>query len=126
QQDGDRSARSPSKAPSREDGMPTLAFLVPFGEKLHRFFLSKGRPQVAASIIITSMLGSSSRKICKASGIQVNSCPVRKPIAKHGLAGWATRRAASAPASACVARLGRDRGRLVPRLLVRCGEHYGP
>src|SRR5258707_12946937 len=37
--------------------------------------------------IITSMLGSSSRKIRKASGIHLNSCPVKKPIVKHGLLG---------------------------------------
>src|SRR5439155_9229652 len=37
--------------------------------------------------IITSTLGSSSRKIFRASGIHVSSCPVRKPITKHGFAG---------------------------------------
>src|SRR5258707_13341006 len=30
--------------------MPGLAALVPFEEKLHRFFLSKGLPQVAGNI----------------------------------------------------------------------------
>src|SRR5258707_11296491 len=45
------------------------------------------------------MLGSSSRRIRKASGIHVNSCPVRNPMVKHGLLGFATRRAASPAAS---------------------------
>ena len=39
---------------------------------------------------ITSTLGSSSRTICIASGIHVNSCPIRKTVEKHGLAGSAT------------------------------------
>src|SRR3989442_14851431 len=30
------------------------------------------------------------------------------------------------PLQPALARLGRDRGRLVPRLLVPCHEHYGP
>src|SRR2546427_2871117 len=47
------------------------------------------------------MLGSSSRRIRKASGIHVNSCPVRNPMVKHGLLGFATRRAASPAASTC-------------------------
>src|SRR6267143_800996 len=47
------------------------------------------------------MLGSSSRRIRKASGIDVNSCPVRNPMVKHGLLGFATRRAASPAASTC-------------------------
>src|ERR1700730_17314930 len=47
------------------------------------------------------MLGSSSRRIRKASGIHVNSCPVRNPMVKHGLLGFATRGAVSPAASTC-------------------------
>src|ERR1700688_5217330 len=65
------------------------------------------------------MLGSSSRKIRKASGIHVNSCPVRKPMVKHGLAGWATRRALQLPLPPAIALSGRDRERLDPLVSVR-------
>jgi len=36
---------------------------------------------------ITSIFGSSSRKIRRASGIHLNSCPVKKPMVKQGLLG---------------------------------------
>src|SRR5271163_3826240 len=39
-----------TKAPLQEGGTPGLAALVPFEEKQHRFFLSKGLPQVAGNI----------------------------------------------------------------------------
>src|SRR6266852_3012507 len=65
------------------------------------------------------MLGSSSRRIRKASGIQVNSCPVRNPMVKHGLLGFATRRAASPAASTCDST---SRGRSAPRASTQSHE----
>src|SRR5258708_2004440 len=49
---------------------------------------------------VTSILGSSSRRMRTASGSQSISCPVRKPRAKDCLAGSAARRAASPAPSA--------------------------
>jgi len=48
-----------------------------------------GCNRVIQAFAVVSILGSSSRKISKASDIHVNSCPVKSPMTmtNHGLAG---------------------------------------
>src|SRR5882762_7583440 len=68
------------------------------------------------------MLGSSSRKICKASGIHVNSCPVRKPSRSMA---WRDERPGEQlrlPLQPAIAPCGRDRERLDLPVSVRCRE----
>ena len=86
-------------------------------------------PQVALSCmtsarldIITSMLGSSSRKICKASGIQVNSCPVRKPMRSMASRDERPGVQLLLPLQPAIAPSGRVRERLALPVSVRCRE----